>query len=151
MSTNLQLSLRQLAPIECKRRSLVGGPVSPFLLLLFSPPFYFLALTSSDPRRWKPSRHVHAIAASELHARRLSDEFPLSPRGLNEPPMNGVYLNPFNRRPLTPLCVIHLAKFIKLLVQLYRNVTNFRSTCHYYFRRVKAEDIIVMPRSEKSI
>lgn len=79
MSTNLQLSLQQLAPIECKRRPLVGGPVPPFLLLLFSPPFYFLELGSSPVETFMP----RARDCCEWIVR-PSDEFPLSLRGSNE-------------------------------------------------------------------
>lgn len=75
MSTNLQLSLRQLAPIECRRRPFrpprETGPTFPSSPLLAS--FLFpRAHGLGSSRRWKPSRHVHAIAASELHGCRMN-------------------------------------------------------------------------------
>jgi len=55
MSTNLQLSLRQLAPIECRRRPFRpprgggGEGAEPHLSFSTSSPFYFLVLMGLDP------------------------------------------------------------------------------------------------------
>lgn len=94
-TANLQLSLRQLASIERCTTAVETGPaffivlrrvLFCFSFLFFPVPPSFSTLTRISWSRvrsgldtWPRCHgHVHAIATSESHAHRLSDEFPLN-------------------------------------------------------------------------
>lgn len=81
-TANLQLSLRQLAPIERCTTARGTGPAFFFVSCcstsLFLPFFVSRVKSGLVALAARCHGHVHAIATSESHAHRLSDEFQLS-------------------------------------------------------------------------